>query len=178
MLKIIGGKFKTRVIDTPNSDTLPSKNMVREAISSALRDKIVDADVLDLFSGSGAVGIEFISRGAKYCLFNDVSKEAYSIIQNNLNKLQIKGMGVSNLDYLSALERNKSMLFDIVFLDPPYKLKESYQNSIKYILDNHMLKEDGVIVIEYEGEVEVDEAAFSSIRDYKYGKTKIKILWR
>ena len=177
MIKIIGGKYRSRVINTPEGDTLPTKNMVREAFSSSLTSYLPNSVCLDLFAGSGAVGIEFISRGAKEVYFNDHSKEAYKIINENLAKLQIQGGRVFNLDYLEVLNQVKSIHFDIVFLDPPYALKDSYSKAIRFLIENKMIDSNSVVVLEYEGEISVDdEIKFEKSKNYKYGKTYIRIL--
>ena len=177
MIKIIGGKYRSRVINTPEGDTLPTKNMVREAFSSSLTSYLPNSVCLDLFAGSGAVGIEFISRGAREVYFNDHSKEAYKIINENLAKLQIQGGRVFNLDYLEVLNQVKSIHFDIVFLDPPYALKDSYSKSIRFLIENKMIDSNSVVVLEYEGEISVDdEIKFEKSKNYKYGKTYIRIL--
>ena len=176
MIKIVGGKYRSRIIDTPDSNTLPTKNMVREAIASALGYRVEGAKVLDLFAGSGAVGIELASRGAKEIVFNDASLVAAKIVKGNIAKLQIQGTRVLNNDYKVALEILRNDKFDIVFVDPPYAIKESYSYIVNYLLDNNMLNEGASIILEYEGEITFDEDKFSFIKEYKYGKTKVKII--
>lgn len=177
MIKISSGTYRSRVIQTPEEGTLPTKNRVREAMMSMVTPYLRDASVLDLFAGSGALGIEALSRGAKRCVFVDQSKRACDVIQGNLNALRERNGTVLNLDYMGALARMKEP-FDLVFLDPPYAMKDSYQKSIDYLLEHNLLSKESAVVVEYEGELSLEMRSFSSRRDYTYGKTKVILLKR
>ena len=177
MIKISSGTYRSRVIQTPEEGTLPTKNRVREAMMSMVTPYLCGASVLDLFAGSGALGIEALSRGAARCLFVDAAKRACDVISANLSALRERNGTVLNLDYMSALARMKEP-FDLVFLDPPYAMKESYQKSIDYLLEHHLLSQESAVVVEYEGELGLDTGAFASRRDYAYGKTKVILLKR
>lgn len=176
MIKVIAGKYRSRNLLTPEEGTEPTKNRVREAIMSALSDLIPGATVLDLFAGSGALGIECLSRGASSCYFNDANVKTAMLVKKNLQTLKENNGIVSNQDYLAYLNQ-KGLLpaFDIVFLDPPYALKEAYQESLSLLLNNGLLKENGAIVFEYEGGISVDVTAFAKAKEYTYGKTKVLI---
>ena len=176
MIKVIGGKYRSRNLLTPEEGTLPSKNMVRGAMISALTSLLEDAHCLDLFAGSGALGIEALSRGASYCEFVDASKKASMIVKKNLETLKESNANVSNMDYQAFLKSYEGRTFDIVFLDPPYAMKDSYQISIDLLKSRSLLSKDCAIVLEYEGEIEVDASSFEQVRDYKYGKTKVRLL--
>ena len=176
MIKIIGGIYRSRVIQTPISDTLPSKNMVRGAMISALGRGIEGARVLDLFAGSGALGIEALSQGASYCDFVDISREAVKVIEGNLRSLKEDRAKVHLGSYESFLQGHSGEPYDIVFIDPPYKMKESYQQALSLLLNKNMLTKNACIILEYEGEIEVDATPFKETRDYKYGKTKVRLL--
>ena len=141
MLKISGGTFRSRVIETPEQNTVPTKNRVREAMMSALQNDIPGAIVLDLFAGSGALGIETISRGAEKCYFVDAGKEQAAIIQKNLKTLKIENAEFLGVDYLEALKRLKrdGVKLDVVFLDPPYAEKEFYKASTAFLFENDLL---------------------------------------
>lgn len=180
MIKIIGGSYRSRNIETPDSvTTLPTKNMVRGAMLSSLGDRIEGSCVLDLFAGSGALGIEALSRGAASCLFVEKDPKAYKVILGNLALLRENKGQVLNSDYKVALERAKKegKVFDIVFLDPPYAMKESYQEAVDFLLSNSMLSEEACLILEYEGEIPFhSDLPFQ--REYKYGKTKVLSLRR
>ena len=178
MLKIIGGKYRSRIIETPDVGTVPTKNMVRGAMLSCLGD-VSGLVALDLFAGSGALGIEALSRGASDAVFVDAVRNTSLIIKSNLAKLG-ESREVLNLDYLAALKKLKEegRVFDIVFLDPPYALKQAYQESINMLLELGLLSDGAQIILEYEGEIEVDRTPFAFAREYKYGKTKVLLLRR
>lgn len=178
MVKLIGGKYRSRVIKTPENGTLPTKNMVRGAMMSMLGERLSGASVLDLFAGSGALGLEAVSRGAASCCLVDASKEACLVLRENVAALKAEGCLVLNEDYLAALSKLKGKTFSVVFLDPPYALKEAYQNSVDYLLNNDMLKEEAAIILEYEGDLPFVERGFAESRRYTYGKSKILLLRR
>ncbi len=177
MLKVAGGKYRSRLLEVPPEVTVPTKSMVREALANALRDKINEAIVLDMFAGSGALGIEMLSRGAKTCYFIDQSLEASKIIKKNLETLKITDSHVINSSYKDGINKITEPI-DIVLMDPPYKDISFYQDGINLLINKGILKEDGVIVLEYENEISVDETPFEEVRNYRYGRSKIKILWR
>lgn len=177
MLKIAGGKYRSRMIEVPPVVTVPTKNIVREALANALRNKIPDATVLDLFAGSGALGVEALSWGAKKAYFVDKSLDATKIIRKNLDSLKIENGTIINSDFKDALNRINDKI-DIVFMDPPYKDVNFYQEGVSLLLNSSILNPDAVIVLEYENEILIDETPFQEVRNYKYGRNKIKILWR
>src|SRR5574344_2965089 len=120
---VIGsGLYRSRVIEGPSYLEVPTKSVVRVAIGNALVEKLPHATALDLFAGSGAVGIEFISRGADKCYFVDENQEAAKIIRDNLAKLKCDKGQVLCGDALKALDvlASNGAKFDIVFIDPPY----------------------------------------------------------
>ena len=176
MIKVIGGKYRSRNLLTPEEGTLPSKNMVRGAMISALGSDLDGAHCLDLFAGSGALGIEALSRGASFCHFVDLSKKACDVVRKNLATLKETNAEVHSMGYEIFLRRYAGKPFDIVFLDPPYAMKESYQSSIQAMLERDLLSQDCVLILEYEGEIDVDTSRFGEIRDYRYGKTKVRLL--
>lgn len=175
MLRIIGGKHRSRLIQTPEEGTVPTKNRVREACFSVISHYLVGARVLDLFAGSGALGLEALSRGAKEAVFVDSNPKACRIIKDNLVSLKEEGE-VLNADYLSALAKLNEKQFDIVFLDPPYADKDYYQKAIDYLLSHHMLSSASAAVVEYEGELNLDRSGFEYSKDYRYGYTRLIIL--
>ena len=152
MLKVAGGKYRSRLLEVPPLVTVPTKSMVREALANALREKIPGAVILDMFAGSGALGIEKLSRGAKYAHFVDLSLDACKIIQKNLSSLKENNAHVWNMSYEKALLNLPSQV-DIVLMDPPYKDIDFSQKGVSLLLEKNVLKEDGVIVLEYENEI-------------------------
>ncbi len=175
MIQIIGGKYRSRKIETPPSTTtLPTKNMVRGAMMSALGE-IGGASVLDLYAGSGALGIEALSRGASHCLFVEKDPGANRIVRDNLALLKEGNAEVWLSDDKAALERMKreNRKFDIVFLDPPYALKQSYQYDVDYLLREGLADYSTKFILEFEGEIPFDTSEFGFCREYHYGKTRL-----
>lgn len=174
MVKIIGGKYRSRNIQIPPEGTVPTKSRTREAIFSAIRNYLPGADCLDLFAGSGALGIEAVSRGAGSCLFVDYSPEAVATVKKNLASLK-ETQRVLRMDFKEALSSIPPSSLDLVFIDPPYARKEYYQQAIDLLRDGNILKEDSAVVIEYEGELKLDLSDFDWVREYKYGYSKVLI---
>ena len=178
-MRIVGGIYKRRLITYPDdaSHIRPTKDRVREAIFSALGD-LTGYTGLDLYSGSGAMGIEGLSRGCSFMTFVDINKLAIEVTKKNISSLNIKNAEVLFMSDESAINefiKNKRH-FDIIFLDPPYKLGQ-YEKIISLILENDLLSNRGIIVIESDHDIVIQDNYFVR-RDYKYGETKVSILWR
>ncbi|MDO4500025.1 MAG: 16S rRNA (guanine(966)-N(2))-methyltransferase RsmD [Erysipelotrichaceae bacterium] len=172
-MRIIAGKYRRINLNTLDSlDTRPTKDMVKEALFSSLND-VEDKDFLDLFSGSGAIGIEAISRGAKRVVFNDLNREAVKIIKSNLNKIKEEDE-VFNLSYEVCLNRLKDANFDIIFLDPPYKFAD-FDKIFDLINENNVLKKGGILVFEIKKDSVVKEKYnnLSLYKEKKYGISKL-----
>lgn len=165
-MRIIAGKYKNSVILAPEgNDTRPSKDMLKEAMFSSIGFFRGDESILDLFGGSGAIGLEALSRGAKKAIINDISKNAYNIIKTNVNKLKADAQ-IYNLDYVDLLNKLDEK-FDIIFLDPPYIFNE-YEKLMRLINDNNLLKDDGIIIWEVEKNTKMND----KYEDYTLYKTK------
>ena len=148
-MRVISGKARGTKLDTIDSDsTRPTLDRVKESLFNIIQNKIEDSVVLDLFAGSGAIGIEFISRGAKCVYFCDKSQYAYNIIKHNLQKTKFEEFAiVKKLDYKTYLDSLKQEMFDIIFLDPPYEAN-LYFDTVKKIKDLKLLNKSGFIIIE------------------------------
>jgi len=177
MIKIVGGTYRSRVLLTPGPQTIPTKSVVRTGIMNALGDKIPGAVALDLFAGSGALGIECLSRGAREAYFVDSSVSSAEIIKQNLENLKIPAKNVYVGDFKSCIEQF-AVPFDIVFLDPPYAKKGYYDEALSLLDGRGLLKGRAVIVLEYEGEPPSVQLAYTRLREYKYGRTRVIIMWR
>lgn len=176
-MRIVGGLYRHREITWPKDlATRPTKDMVREAVFSALTNKTNNSIVLDLFAGSGAFALEAISRGASFSYLVDNSVNAINAINENINKLKINNAKVYSCDYLKAINDliNHQVKIDLLFLDPPYKMND-YQKIINEV--NPLLNKDAVIVIESDIPVKVT-GNYKKIKEYKYGKTLVTILWK
>lgn len=175
MIRITGGTYRSRMLETPSSGlTKPTMDKVRAAVFNALGYEIKNKKVLDLFSGSGSYGFEALSRNASFVTFVDNQKEAVEIIKKNGTSLEENRFEAIFSDSLSYLENTKQQ-FDIVFVDPPYKL-DVYQNVLDLLEQNNLLTKDGIIVLESENELDIDENNYKKVKQYNYGLAKIYIL--
>lgn len=149
-MRIIGGKFRSRVLaEFGGKDVRPTSDRVKESLFNILSLKVRGARVLDLFSGSGALGLECLSRGAAEVTFNDCAKESIAILQKNLTALKLTkadGVILSNADYAVCLERQIKP-FDLIFIDPPY-MEDYGVKAVKKIAEKGLLSKDGIIVFE------------------------------
>lgn len=172
-MRVITGSARGTRLEAPGGlSTRPTSEMAKEAIFSILHFELEQAVVLDLFAGSGQLGIEALSRGAKSAVFVDTSREAQEIIRRNLTAAKLAPQArVAAMDAGAFLASCKDS-FDIAFLDPPYG-----QKMIDALLPQvaARMRDTGVIVCETDRDEELPEAAggFTVHRTYRYGKAKV-----
>ncbi|MBQ3506675.1 MAG: 16S rRNA (guanine(966)-N(2))-methyltransferase RsmD [Clostridia bacterium] len=171
-MRIIGGEFKSRILaDFVGDDVRPTSDRAREALFNILARKVPLARVLDLFSGSGALGIESLSRGAKEVVFNDAAKDSVALLKKNLTTLKLissERVQISNRDYSVCLDYVTGK-FDIIFLDPPYRFDYG-KTALEKIARKGLLSDDGVIVYERDRAFEGEIAGLEKYDERKYGK--------
>ena len=176
-MRVITGKARGIVLKTPDGmATRPTADRVKEAIFNIIQFDVPTARVLDLFGGTGQLGIEALSRDAKSAVFVDEREDACRLIKENLKRTKLEQYGkVIRSDYMAYL-RNCKEKFDIILLDPPYA-EVFLENSLKMITEIDILQTGGIIVAERPlgKELPWDFPGFSRSRDYKYGKTLITI---
>lgn len=176
-MKIISGILKGRKIDGYDIEgTRPTMDRVRESLFGMIQMKIKDSSVLDLFSGSGILGFECYSNGAKYVHFNDLNPICIKNIKANISLFNMQNNSITTiLSYQKCLSDclKKNERFDLIFLDPPYHL-ECFQEIVDFIEDNNLLKEDGMIIFEYDHEYNWS-CSYSLYRKKKYGNKYIEI---
>lgn len=181
-MRVISGTAKATKLDTLDTiDTRPTLDRVKEALFNIIQSEIYDSTILDLFSGSGALGIEALSRGAKKAVFCDNSKHACNIIEKNLSKTNLdKKAIVFNKDYDKCLDVIKEK-FDIVFLDPPYNTDFAIKAILK-ISKNNLLSNNAIIIIETDDEKRILSGLINTqMQVYdtrKYGKARLVFLKR
>lgn len=150
-MRVISGKSRgKKLVSLEGDNTRPTLDRVKEALFNKIQFNIQDATVLDLFAGSGALGIEALSRGAKEVVFCDKVPEAINVIKQNVaNTNNLDKSIIINKDYNEVLENlsNQKKKFDIIFLDPPYKTNLAIESLQKIIMSN-LVTEDGIIIIE------------------------------
>lgn len=180
MIRVIAGIYKGFILQSlPGKNTRPTSSKVRGAIFDIIGGRIIDSEFLDIFSGTGAVGIEAISRGAKNITFVEINEKAIKIIKTNLLKIKQADFHIIIKDnYLSALSRisAKKKKYDIIFLDPPYN-KNIVIKSLFAIEQSNILKR-GSIVIAQHAVLEDVQSGYKNlfyIKGKKYGKTRLSI---
>lgn len=175
-MRIIAGELRGRKLDQlEGMEIRPTTDRVKEALFNMLSFQLPDCTFLDLFAGTGGIGIEACSRGAKEVVFIDESAKSIKVLKANLEKFKIiDRVQVYNTDYINAISKLAAdhRKFDIIFIDPPY-LKGFAQNALTQISDKDLLNTDGTIVVEHDLEDGMPETSgmLELVRQKKYGKT-------
>lgn len=172
-MRVITGTARGRKLEAPQGlETRPTSDMTKEAMFSIIQFEVEGAAVLDLFAGSGQLGIEALSRGARSAVFIDASREAHAVILDNLTKTELKERArVSMTDAASFLKTSRDE-FDIAFLDPPYN-KGLLDELLPLVAER--IHPAGIILCETERGETAPEAAgpFTRRREYRYGRAKV-----
>ena len=172
-MRVITGTARGVQLKTPEGlKTRPTSDRVKEALFSIIQFEVPGARVLDLFGGTGQLGIEALSRGAKQAVFVDESDKACGLIKENLKRTKLTEQGrVVRSDYMQYLNSCHET-FDLVLLDPPYA-EVFLENALKKLTEIDILQSGGIIVAErpVEKELPWTFAGFTRSKDYKYGKT-------
>ena len=174
-MRIIAGKYRGRVLaEFKGEDVRPTSDRVKESVFQILSQKLIGARVLDLFCGSGALGLESLSRGAREAAFNDASRESLAILKKNLASLGVSAV-VTNLDFRACLSRAAGK-FDVVFCDPPYKM-DCAAEIFDLLAGRGLLAEGGIVVYESERE-EAAPSGWERCDLRSYGRTKVAFFHR
>ena len=180
-MRIISGKARgTKLYTLEGENTRPTLDRVKESIFSIIQSEIEGAKILDLFAGSGAIGLEFLSRGAEKAVLCDNSKEAINIIKKNIEKTHMeKQASLINADFENCLEKLKNEQFDIIYLDPPYATDYIYK-AIQNIIKLNIVTEESLIIIETDDEnrveKEIENIDIEIVDKRKYGRATIIFL--
>ena len=175
-MRVISGKARGTILHSiDNENTRPTLDRVKESLFNIINNKIdSDSVILDLFAGSGAIGIEFLRRGANKVYFNDYSRDSINMLKKNLEKTRMMDKSIIlNNDYLEVLNKLKSenIKFDVIYLDPPYKEKFIIK-SLEKISEFKFLKDDGIIIAETDEEKRVIEEINNSLISFKIYDTR------
>ena len=184
-MRVISGRARgTKLNSIDDIATRPTLDRVKESLFNIIQNKIPESIVLDLFAGSGAIGIECISRGASQAYFCEKSHIASKMIYQNLEKAKfLDESTIIEKDYEVALKmlNEKNISFDIIYIDPPY-IKNIAVHSVEQILSLNLLKENGIIIIETDDENrELKELEKLQVQVYdlrKYGRVSLIFLSR
>ena len=180
-MRIISGKAKgTKLYTLEGIETRPTLDRVKESIFNIIQNEIQGSTVLDLFAGSGAIGLEMLSRGASKAILCDKSKEAIQIIKKNIEKTHMEQyVELYNLDYENTLDKIQKYKFDIIFLDPPYNT-DYISKSLRKIIEFKLLNEEGLIILETDDEKrvlkEIENIKVKIVDTRKYGRATIIFL--
>lgn len=186
-MRVIAGSAGGIQLEVPKRGVRPTMDRVKAAIFSSLSDKVINARVLDLFAGSGGLGIEALSRGAASCLFIDHDRQAITTIERNLKKAKVEGKTRQQdvfefLKRLSDADRAESLGgFDMIFADPPYEPMDSGEGFTDKLLANDalppLLAQDGVFILEKRPEERLPEMPlWNLVRQKRYGATEVLLL--
>ncbi|WZL74798.1 16S rRNA (guanine(966)-N(2))-methyltransferase RsmD [Clostridiaceae bacterium 35-E11] len=179
-MRVIAGSLKGRRLKTPKGiETRPTTDRVKESIFSIIHAHIIDSIIIDLFSGTGNLGIEALSRGAEKVFFVDKNKNSIQLIKENIESMGLKSKSeILFCDALKAIKQLASLShkFDIIFMDPPYS-KGLILPCMEAINAEDMLKEDGIILVEHDTKDTLPDNVGRLIKrkEKKYGNTMISI---
>lgn len=184
-MRIVGGEFRGRTLATPEGDTIrPTTDRVRESLFNILAHadavSLEDARVLDLFAGTGALGIEALSRGAKFCLFVDDGTEARGLIRTNMENFALTGRSrIFRRDATGLGPTGTMGTFDIVFADPPYR-KGLGEKALHSAAEGGWLRQGTTIILEEASDAMVDLGPDFQVFDTRsYGETTIRLFrWK
>ena len=178
-MRVITGSVRGRKLREPEGmDIRPTTDQVKEALFNIVQFDVEGRRVLDVFAGTGQLGIEALSRGAASCLFLDESKKAVDIINDNLSRCGFKAQ-VQRCDSLGYIRGLGSESFDLIFIDPPYG-KGLENKAVEAIVEFDILAKGGIMAIETRKEetVKAVPPEYGSTKEYRYGKIKLTVISR
>jgi len=170
-MRVIAGSARRLLLEAPMEKVRPTTDRTKETLFNMINHDLPETRVLDLFAGSGALGIEALSRGAKICYFSDIYQKSIECIKNNLQHTKlIEKAKVFMYDYVKTLEtlNRDGITLDIIFLDPPYH-QELEMASLVKIIDLNLLSDTGTIIVESAVETHIDQ---ERLQGYEIVKTK------
>jgi 16S rRNA (guanine966-N2)-methyltransferase len=176
-MRIIAGAFKGRKLVAPTDRSVrPTPDRVKEALFSILMGRVADAVVLDLFSGSGNLGLEALSRGSRKCYFGDSSRDSIRLIHSNVAHCKAEAQShIIQGDYRNVLAQVREKV-DLVFVDPPYR-DQLWEDVVRILSEKELMKPDGLIIMEHPREVEFPQELynFRKIKEGRYGTVVLSI---
>lgn len=175
-MRIITGKRKgLKLNSNKNFDTRPTEDRIKESVFNILGN-VSDSLVLDLFAGTGNIGLEFLSRGAKEVYLVDNNKDAINVINKNVEKINLPGCKIIKSDYIQALRDLSNIKFNYIYIDPPYQEKNIYEASLKNIASNKNFKK-ALVIVETDKNMKLDNLSLFKILDQRtYRSTVIYFL--
>ncbi len=179
-MRIISGKYKGRqLVSTKDQSVRPTTDKIKEYIFQLLNDFVLNANVLDLFAGSGSLGLEALSRGAEHVTFVDNSQASLRVLRRNIGRIKVEEpFSVIKKDVLKFLQKNKQP-FDLIFADPPFKWDE-FDKLLPLIFKPENLTEYGLLVLESEKnhEIQWEGELYEKLRQKKFDRSIITFFSR
>jgi len=177
-MRVISGNLRgTKLYSLEGLDTRPTLDRVKESLFNIINFDIKDSVFLDLFAGSGAIGIEAASRGAKKVVMCEKSRDAVKVINKNLEKTRLQSqVKLFNMDYEKCILNELNEKFDIIYLDPPYKTDYIYK-ALKLIIEKGLVKKSTIIILETDIEQivenQLEKLELTEINSKKYGRASL-----
>ena len=177
MIRVISGKYKgKRLKRVPSEDVRPMPNKLKASLFSIIQERIPGCAFLDGFAGTGSVGIEALSRGARVAFFVDEFYPAIKVIRENLIKCGVENEAeVIHKEFNRAVIRmaNNRMTFDVIFLDPPYRLLDK-RNPLKVVYKRRILKENGLLILRHHRKTKFEAKYFEVARRVEMGDDTVQ----
>ena len=176
-MRVIAGKARRLNLKTiPGTDTRPTTDRIKETLFNILQPELLECHFLDLFAGSGGIGIEALSRGASYAVFVEKNPKAMECVKENLKKTHFERKGMTmQMDVMTALYKLEGeKQFDYIFMDPPYN-KELEKSVLTYLSGSSLLADEGIIIVEASKETNFDyaeELGYTIIKEKEYKTNK------
>ena len=165
-MRVIAGKYRSRLLkEICNENTRPTTDKNKETIFNTLGQFFDGGIVLDLFSGTGSLGIEALSRGMHYAYFCELNDTTYEVLKQNINSLKIENCTVHHGPYKDFLNKYSNIKFDLVMLDPPYKIFDEVEQILKFMLKNNMFKKDCQVLLEMPKEKNYIPEGFTYLKE-------------
>lgn len=177
-MRIVGGEARGRRLFAPEgTDTRPTADRVRESLFNILSQRVRGARVLDLFAGSGALSLEAISRGAQGAVLVELDRVAAGVIRRNIELMRAEGVArLLQMDYVRAIGQ-LSGAFDIVFMDPPYRMLEAYGEAARRLRDGGLLSPGAVLLMEHRSKSDLSlPDGFEIYDERRYGECAVALV--
>ena len=178
--RVVSGNRRGTILDAPKGEaTRPTTDKVKEALFSSIQMKVPDSDFLDIFSGTGQMAIEALSRGANSAVLIDQARASIDVIRKNIEKTRLQEeTTILKMNFSEALKKlgKEGKTFDIIFMDPPYAMAEKFaKEAARLILEGGLLKKDGLFIVESDSKTLIDENVtnMTLLKSCKYGSTLV-----